>query len=243
MLLHDYHFYLVGATGPRALPRRAAVPLRAHPLAGPGRLAGPAARHARGGPARAAGLRRRRLPHRSRRPRLPAVRAGAARPAGRPVGHDRRPRRPPGARRAATRSASTSRRSRRWPSSDASDEHLADLDDAAAGGPAGAARRPHRPEQEHRPRLHRLRADARRAPRAAGDACVFLALLQPSRQDVPEYAALPHRHRRGGRRRQRPASAPATGSRSTCGWPPTCRSRRPPTAAATSWSSTPSPTG
>jgi trehalose 6-phosphate synthase len=73
-------------------------------------------------------------------------------------------------------------------STDASDEHLADLDERLVRRPARPARRPHRPEQEHRARLHRLRPAARGAPELHGRV-QFLALLQPSRQDVPEYAS------------------------------------------------------
>ena len=58
---------------------------------------------------------------------------------------------------------------------------------ADAAGEADRARRPHRSVEEHRPRLPRVRALPRRASRAAGRV-VMLALLDPSRQDIPAYA-------------------------------------------------------
>ena len=53
---------------------------------------------------------------------------------------------------------------------------------------ADPARRPHRPVEEHRARLPRLRAaTSTPIPRRTGASCM-LALLDPSRQDIPEYA-------------------------------------------------------
>ena len=57
----------------------------------------------------------------------------------------------------------------------------------AAAGEAGPARRPHRSFEEHRARLPRLRALPRRHPEMHLRVSM-LALLDPSRQDIPEYA-------------------------------------------------------
>jgi trehalose 6-phosphate synthase len=105
---------------------------------------------------------------------------------GRPVEHDRAGVRPHGARarvpdqhrRRRARGAGLDRRLRRAPRRPRR---------APVRRPARPARRPHRPEQEHRARVHRLRPAARGAPELHGRV-QFLALLQPSRQDVPEYA-------------------------------------------------------
>ena len=53
---------------------------------------------------------------------------------------------------------------------------------------ADPARRPHRPVEERRARLPRLRAASSRRTRSSHGRVRMLALLDPSRQDIPEYA-------------------------------------------------------
>ena len=227
---------------PAALPGRRDHPLRAHPLAGAGGLAGAAARRPRAPARRAARLRRRRLPHRAPTP-APSCCARRSCSTCRSTWSAMTVQASAAARCtcAPTRSASTSPRSRSWPrpTPPTSTSPTSTPSSPAASSCCGST-----------------------APTRARTSCAasppstccstehpelqgkvqFLALLQPSRQDVPEYAAVPRRHRRGRRLGQRQARhrrlaarRPAPGLRHGA-------RRRRPTGAATCWSSTRSPT-
>ena len=94
------------------------------------------------------------------------------------------------------------------------------------------ARRPHRPVEERRARLPRVRALPRGHPELHGRVGM-LALLDPSRQDIPEYAEYLGAIQREARARQRPLPDATAGSRSTSGSPTTSRSRSPRTSSST----------
>ena len=93
--------------------------------------------------------------------------------------------------------------------------------------------RSHRTDEEHRPRLPRLRALLERHPELVGRVGM-LALLDPSRQDVPAYAEY-----RLAIEREAAAVKERFGDcePSTCGSPTTSRDRWRPTSSSTSSSS------
>ena len=153
--------------------------LRPRSLAAARLLARASRGHAERDPRRADRERRRRVPHRPLAPQLHLQRARdcSARTSLR--------RRSPARRRSRARSrrpaSSTS-----WRSSDAVLSAERELV-ASRAREADRASRPHRPLEEHRARLPRVRAYLDAHPelhRRVG----MLALLDPSRQDIPEYA-------------------------------------------------------
>ncbi len=203
VMIHDYHLYTCPALHPRGAARRLPAPLRPHPLVAAGLVADTAAGLARGDLSRPAGERHHRLPHLRLRAQLPPVLPGADGARGRlgaasgrpprrgdvgarlPAG-DRRRAPPPSAAasdagRAATRRSCLRRRR----------EHLiirvdrADLSkNVLRGFTAFDVFLQQHPEFRER--------------------VSFIAHLQPSRQDVPEYAGVPGADRGAGRGRQPP---------------------------------------
>ncbi len=194
-----------GRAGTAALPAGAAVALRAHPVAGAGHLANAATDHARPAAAWPARQRRGGVPNAGIRPQLRPLLPGPARPARRPRRADRVRRRPdragaalpdfgrpggPGPDRGRAGHAGVRRGSRGGVSERRPTAH-----------PAG---RPHRPEQERRPRLPRLRHPARQPSRVGREGQLPGPIAaQPNRR--AGVLRLHRPHRRGRRRGQRPA--------------------------------------
>ena len=174
VFFHDYHLYLAPALVRAARPDATLAHFVHIPWPTDWSSCRPtgARRHARG-PARE---RRRRLPHRALGDATSCAAAttcsarGRARASSHHADLDRR--RP-----------SSTRSPRATPCSSASERRR----DAA--GAADRARRPHRSVEEHRPRLPRVRPAARRGIREWHGRVTMLALLDPSRQSIPEYVA------------------------------------------------------
>ena len=96
---------------------------------------------------------------------------------------------------------------------------------------ADRPRRPHRPVEEHRARLPRVRRCCSSGIPSGAGACSMLALLDPSRETIPEYVAYREAiERRGGavNERREPGGCP-----STCRSRTTSRGRSPRTSSTT----------
>jgi trehalose 6-phosphate synthase len=240
VLLHDYHFYLVGEHVRQRCPGRADQHFVHIPWPGPDAWQVLPPGQARALCCRPAGLRRRRLPHRAPTP-APSC-CARQELLGLPV--DLRAMTVP-VRRAApvlVRAYPISidiARSRRRPHRRLDEHLLRDLDAqlAAASSSCGSTA----------PTRARTSCAAStpttccsRAPRAArqvqfpGAAAASRRTCRSTPPTSPRSAPQPPP--------STPSTAPAPGSRSTCASPPTWRSPRRPTGAATCSSSTPSPT-
>ena len=165
-------------------------------------------------PRRAARERRRRLPHRPLAPELPSLVRRHRRGRGELRRLHSRIRRPPGLRRPAIRSPST-----RASSTSSASSRRARARAAAHGATAREAhppRRPHRPVEERRSRLPRLRAAPRGQPRAAR-AGRHARAARPDSPGHPRVRRVPRRDPADGARRQRPLSDASAGCRSSSG--------------------------
>ena len=214
----------------RRAARRDALALRPHPLAAAGGV-GPAAR---------ASGRARSTRACSRTTSSASTRTGGATDFLDSVGGDpRRGRpaarhRPPDLRRPAPSSTSSRERRRCWP-------RAASSSGSAASAPCCASTAPTRPRTSCAA-SRRSALYLERHPEAHGRVGM-LALLDPSRQDIPQYAAYLRGDRRRGARRERAVRPRRTGCRSGSRSRTTSRARSPRTSSTTCCSSTRSRTG
>ena len=204
VFFHDYHLYLAPRLVRERRPRRDARALRPHPVAAAGLLARAARADPPRDPRRAARERRRRLPH---RPLARATSCAAATTSSGPTSTSRPGRvdsaaddarrraadlgRPGGVRRACRERRACSRRS---------------ADRRGASGAARPSRRPHRPVEEHRARLPRVRALPRAHPELHGRVGDARA-ARPVAAGHPGVRGVPRRDPARGARGQRPLPA------------------------------------
>ena len=219
------------APGARAAAGDGDGPLRAHPLAAAGLLVRAAEPLRLADSRRAARLRSHRLPHDSLAPQLPAlVRRSRRRRLRLRRGHGR-------VRRTACpgRGATAGRHAAEFEELAASAAVLEleqQLVECAPGVPR-APRRSHRPVQERRPRLSRVRALPRRAPRAARPRLDARA-PRPLAPGHPRVRGVPRRDPARGARASTIASSRRAGRRSTCASRTTSPRRSRPTSSSTS---------
>ncbi len=233
VFLHDYHLYLAPKLIRERRPDAVHVALHPHPVAAVRLLARPSGAPAALGARGAARERHRRLPHRPLEAELPAHVRGDPRRRG------RRPRRDGDARRAPHRRHQPSDRDRpvrvRRAEGQSGRARGGTADRGGAQGVPRPARRPHRSVEERHPRLPRLRAVPRPAPRSARP-CRAAHAARPVAPGHSRVFGVPRRDPARGADGERPLPDARDGRRSTSGSPTTSRSRWRRTSSTTSCS-------